>query len=93
MDRPMSRRYTYQSLTGRQLSDGLDEVGLTLRQFCRISGADERRVQRWISGQEPDIPMWVGSLLTALTVPAAMARVKAYADAVVTDVRQEKPDA
>jgi hypothetical protein len=92
MNSDMSRRYTYQSLTGRQLSAGLDEVGITLRQFCRITGSDERRVQRWISGEEPTIPMWVGSLLAALTVPAAMDRVKAYADAVVTDARQQKQD-
>jgi hypothetical protein len=62
MNSDMSRRYTYQSLTGRQLSAGLDEVGLTLRQFCRITGSDERRVQRWISGEEPNIPLmgWTG---------------------------------
>lgn len=76
-------RYTYDRLTPSQLSAGLNEAKITLHQFCRLSGSDPRRVQRWLDGTEDGPPLWAGMLLTALTVPDARARMLAYADAVV----------
>jgi hypothetical protein len=50
--------------------------------------SNERCAQRWISCKEPNTPLWVGSLLAALTSPTIMARVNAYADFMEADARQ-----
>ena len=82
-------RYTYQALTPAQLSEGLNETGLTVRQFCRITGSDPRRVERWLTGEQPNPPLWVGMILTALTVQEARRRMLRYADLAVRDTRHE----
>jgi hypothetical protein len=88
----MSRRYGYKPLTPRQLSELLKLAGLTKRAFSKISGADDRRVERWVSGEQPDPPMWVGPLLLAMSIPQARQMVMEYVDLVVRDVRRDNPD-
>jgi len=85
-------RYIYEPLTPKEMGRMLNAVGLTARQFARTTGSDIRRVERWLSGEQPDPPMWVGSLLTALTVPEARALVKAFVDERVTNTEREPPE-
>jgi hypothetical protein len=83
-------RYVYERLSPAQLSAGLNEADVTLHQFCRLTGADPRRVERWLSGEQADPPLWVGMILTALTCPEARRKMLAYADIVVRDSRREE---
>jgi len=88
----MSRRYQYRPLTASEFSRGLQAAHLSMRQFCRISGSDERRVERWLTGEQENPPYWVASLLTAMTVPEARDKVKALADERVINVDRLPPD-
>ena len=76
-------RYHYEPITADQFNAGLAECGIPLRRFCRLTGADLRRAERWAKGEVP-IPPWVGSYLGMLTVPAARAIAHAYAEAYAT---------
>jgi NADPH-dependent ferric siderophore reductase len=73
-----ARRYEYEIMTAQQLSDGLNAVGLTMREFCRISGVRPDKAERWLNGEETNIAPWVGALLGAMTVPEAREIVRAY---------------
>jgi hypothetical protein len=85
--RGMGRRYVYERMTGREFSAALDRIGLTMRQFARLSGAREDRVQAWLEDCE-DIPHHVGVLCAALALPAAMELARAYTDNMVRDSRE-----
>jgi len=76
-------RYRYVKLTPDQFRAGLLEAGIPLERFCKLTGTDRRRAQRYITGVE-DIPPWVGSYLAMLTRPDARAIAHAYADAYAT---------
>lgn len=79
-------RYTYDKLTPEQLSAGLNEANVSLHQFCRLTGSDPRRVERWLAGQEDGPPLWVAMVLIALTVPESRSKLLAYADTAVRRV-------
>lgn len=66
------RRYTYKRMSAQELSKALDQVGLTMRQFSRTTGANEGTVEKWLQGVL-DVPHWVPVLLSLLTLPAAKA--------------------
>ena len=55
----MSRRYTYPRLSAQDLSQALNEFGMTARQLARVTGAAETNVLKWLEGQN-DIPVYVG---------------------------------
>lgn len=59
----MSRRYIYDRIDHKELSRRLNAIGVTARDLERASGADGRRVMRWLSGEE-DIPPHVDLLTT-----------------------------
>ncbi|WP_147707824.1 hypothetical protein [Microvirga massiliensis] len=87
--RIMARRYQYERITARQLSDAFNDVGIkSVDQFCRISGAGERTVRRWLDGSE-NIPHYVAVLCTLLTMPGAMQEARAVSEARLI----ENPDA
>jgi transcriptional regulator with XRE-family HTH domain len=71
-------------MTAEQFSAALDQMGLTMRQFVRLSGASERKVEQWLSGDE-DIPHHVLVLCSLLTLPGAMEMAKAVTDSVVME--------
>ncbi|MBM1169928.1 hypothetical protein ACFSM9_17125 [Microvirga arabica] len=50
-----------------------------MRQFVRISGASEAKVERWIKGDE-DIPHFVTILCALLTLPNTMEMAKSVTD-------------
>jgi uncharacterized protein (DUF488 family) len=75
-------------MTPAMLSAGLDETGLSMRQFARLTGAREDRVQKWLEGKE-DIPPFVYCVLTMATIPAALAKALAVIDKVCTNQHRE----
>lgn len=54
-----------------QLSKALDDLGLTMREFCRVTGTGTKTVERWLT-DEKDIPQWVPVTLALLTLPGAL---------------------
>lgn len=54
-----------------QFSQALDDLDLTMREFCRITGTNAKTTQRWLD-DEKDIPAWVPVFLALLTLPGAM---------------------
>lgn len=54
-----------------QFSKALQDLGLTMREFCRITGTNWKTAERWLS-DEKDIPQWVPVFLAMLTLPGAL---------------------
>lgn len=54
-----------------QFSQALDDLRLTMREFCRVTGTNAKTAQRWLD-DEKDIPAWVPVFLAMLTLPGAM---------------------
>jgi hypothetical protein len=86
----MARRYIYVRPTSRELSHALRSLGMTMRDFVRITGSDERRVQRWLLGEE-DIPVWAGSLMAALGADGARERVDAFITPRIRNQQRDEP--
>lgn len=61
-----------------QFSKGLDDNGLTMREFCRITGTGPKTAQRWLD-DEKDIPPWVPVTLALLTLPGALTMARTVA--------------
>lgn len=58
-------------MTADQLSQALDTLGLTAEAFAWLTGADPRRTQRWLSGEDQDIPPYVPLVTGLLTLNGA----------------------
>lgn len=63
-------RYTYFRMPAGAFSTALDELNLTMRQFCRRTGVNEKTAERWLKG-ELDIPVWVPVFMAMLALPGA----------------------
>lgn len=61
-----------------QFSKALDDLDLTMREFCRITGTGTKTVERWLS-DEKDIPQWVPVTLALLTMPGALQMARTVA--------------
>jgi transcriptional regulator with XRE-family HTH domain len=85
----MSRRYQYERMTAEQFSKALNQLNLTMRQFVRLSGVSEAKVERFISGKE-DIPHFVTVLCALLTLPNALAMAKGVSDAMVLPEKDDE---
>lgn len=57
-------------MTPEQFSQALNQLGLTVREFCRIFGTGVKTVERWLA-DEKDIPGWVPVSLALMTMPGA----------------------
>lgn len=88
----MARRFVHDPITPRELSQLLAASGLSMHEFCRRTGADIRRAKRWLSGEQPDPPLWVASFLVAMQSSDANDRVQAWVDQHVVDARTEDGD-
>lgn len=95
----MSRRYRYHRMTGQQLSDALNQLGLSKFQFVRASGFSYQKVERWLADKE-DIPHTATVIVTLLTLPGAVEKARVLADAMVlpdedspSPIQQETTDA
>lgn len=77
-------RYRYERITGKMLSDALNGLGITAGQFARLTGADHRRVQRWMD-DEQDIPHHVALICALLAIPSAMEKGRKFADLMIKE--------
>lgn len=63
------KRFEYRKMTAQEFRDGLNEIGMGYLAFSRIFGQDERRVRKWMGGDE-DIPNWLPPVLGLLRANA-----------------------
>lgn len=61
-----------------QFSKALDDLSLSMREFCRITGTNPKTAERWL-GDEKDIPQWVPVTLALMTMPGALPIARAVA--------------
>jgi DNA-binding transcriptional regulator YiaG len=83
----MTRPKRHAPISPRELRRLRQDSFVSTREFAAMTGADERRVRRWFSGDEPDTPLWVAVLLLALAVPEARAAVRHWVAIHVTPTR------
>ncbi len=78
----MARRFEPVRPTPQQLSDGLNAIDYTARQFAYVTGSDVRRVERWLNdpAEADHIPQWVAGFLAALGHPEVRLWIEAWAD-------------
>jgi hypothetical protein len=82
----VTRRFLVRRPTRDQFAAGLNAIDMSIRQFARCSGADIRRVERWLTPHgKPDseaehIPQWVAGYLIALANPETRRQIEAWAD-------------
>ena len=67
---------TARRMTATEFSAALNQVGLGMREFAALTGANERSVERWLEGQQ-DIPPWVPIMCALFTLPGATALARA----------------
>lgn len=71
----MSRQYDHVRLTPAELSAGLDQAGLSIADFERLTGANRKTVMCWLRpASDPkhiDPPFWVSSWLALYLLPGA----------------------
>lgn len=84
----MSRRYVYDKMNPHQFSKALDDLGLTARQFSRISGAKEANVMQWLEGKL-DIPHFAYVICSLLHLPGGLDMAKRVTDLVAHDARED----
>ena len=71
------KRFEYKKMTAAELEADLNQIGMPVKAFARISGSSADRVRTWVSGEE-DIPTWVPVFTAMLkNVPGAIARSQA----------------
>ena len=76
-------KHTYQRINGEELGEALSDIGLTVGQFARLTGADRRRVTRWLA-DEYDIPHHILLICELLKDPGNMQTAKELADEQIT---------
>lgn len=64
----MVTRYKYARMTGKDMSEDLNILGITAGQFSRISGARYENVLLWLDDAK-DIPPHIPVLLALLKLP------------------------
>ncbi len=68
------RRIEYTRMTPSDLSDDLKELGITLAEFCTITGHRYDRVLKWLKEGDggEDIPPHIPVLMALLKLPGAI---------------------
>lgn len=74
----------YRHISSAEFAHGLEVAGLTLEEFCRLYGAQQRRAQRWLDGKQ-DIPHSAAMLLGLFEDPAVAAKAKAITDILILE--------
>lgn len=83
----MAARFEYRRMTAEQFEQALGTVGISAREFAKISGATHRKVGEWLAGKE-DIPPWVTSYMAMLVLPGALRMARAVADQTIIQDRE-----
>ena len=72
------------AMSPQAFSAALVELGLSMRQWCRLTGMDPRRAERTLAGDDQaPVPHWVPALLAALSTPGAMDRARQFAESFI----------
>lgn len=80
----MAKRFEYRRMDAGEFRADLQGIGMGYLAFSRIFGQDERRVRKWMAGQE-DIPVWIPVVLEILkTTPGAIAAARLAAGDFIT---------
>ncbi|MGB7335664.1 MAG: hypothetical protein WBD01_07735 [Salaquimonas sp.] len=58
----MSKRYKYDSMTAQEFRIALNGLDMPYMEFCRLTGANERTVKKWLENEQ-DIPPWASLAL------------------------------
>lgn len=75
----MTRRFEYRRITGRELSEALDDLDLPAKAFCRIFGVNPQVMTRWLRGDQ-ETPPWVFPVIWLLReIPEAVAIARSAA--------------
>ena len=78
----MAPRFVYRRLTSQEFNKALEEQGLPWQAFARIFGVNLNTVRKWVAGTE-DVPRWVPTALTLLTLPNALGTARMAAAAFI----------
>lgn len=86
----MTGRQRYRRMSAEELSQALDRIGLSARQFARLSGAQPKRVIYWLEDRE-DVAPYVPVLLALLEeLPEAMQIARDTADDYILEEERTK---
>lgn len=83
----------YKQMHNEQFKAALSQLNLDSAAFAYLTGADPRRVRRWLNGEEPSIPHWVTLVCTLLVHPEAIPLATKLARVMVNIVPKESADA
>ncbi|WP_256801398.1 hypothetical protein [Mangrovibrevibacter kandeliae] len=72
-------------MTGRELSQALNRVQLSVRQFSRLTGSQPRTIEKWLDDPTAQTPHWVRVLLALLAQPANMEVARHISDAALIE--------
>jgi hypothetical protein len=76
-----SVRFGYDRMSPQQLSEAIDDLGLTVREFSRLAGVQEGRMIQWLHGEGQ--PSHATCLLAYLmTWPGVLEEATAYTNRV-----------
>ena len=83
------RRYQYRKMTPAEISEALQDTGLTVGQFSRIIGAryngpDDSTVQKWLDGTQ-DAPTYLPALFALLMLPNGVQRAREAAERYIVE--------
>lgn len=84
--KPVAKRYEYERMTGEQLSAALAQLGISMREFGKLTGTKPERVQSWLDGTD-NIPQSAALAAVLLTLPGALELARTYTDSVARDTR------
>lgn len=58
----MSKRYKYDAMNAQDFRIALNGLDMPYMEFCRLTGANERTVKKWLDAEQ-DIPQWASMVL------------------------------
>lgn len=71
--------YSFERLSPEQVQAGLDEFGLSILDYCRITGTGPKTVRKWLDGED-DAPHQVAANFAMWRVPGALDAARAEAE-------------
>lgn len=76
--------YKYKHMSAAEFARNLDETGMTLSQFCRVSGSDYDTVREgMLQARDVPIPHHIRILFALMALPGGLSVARQLTDAVV----------
>lgn len=69
----MPPRYRYRRMSAEDFGTALNELDMTLNDFCRVAGCSYKRAEKWVKGLE-DIPPHAPVILALMALPGGKER-------------------